>query len=239
LQWGLLPVLGRTRRVLSRVPGLSAPLHCLADLKECVLDSSARDLHRVETLFASRPDPYRFALEPQRFARASGMLEAAGSRFPRALEIGCAEGLFTEELARRCDSLLAVDLSPTALARAAHRCRDFGNVRFAQWDLRSDPLPGTFDLIVATGVLEYILRPSTLRRACDRIVQALQPGGYLLLGNTVAESELQDRWWSRPLLRGTWINRHMALDPRLQLLDDFLDKCLSPFQHTLFRRVAT
>src|SRR5262249_60699373 len=40
----------------------------------------------------------------------------------RAIELGCAEGMFTEMLAPRVDHLLAVDISDVALERARAQC---------------------------------------------------------------------------------------------------------------------
>jgi predicted TPR repeat methyltransferase len=215
---------------------MEGPLQLASALKDLALDSTARDAAKVERLFASSPDPFHFALEPQRFDRATQSLNSCGRRFRRGLEVGCAEGLFTLELAARCDELLAVDISPTALRRAEEKCRKLPNVRFALWDLRSDPVPGTFDLVVATGVLEYICRPATLKSVCDRLIGALETDGYFLVGNTVAACEESGRWWARPLLRGTCINTALAGDSRLEAVTDSLDQCIRPFRHTLFRK---
>jgi SAM-dependent methyltransferase len=124
------------------------------------------------------------------------------------------------------------------LDRAKERCHDLPNVEFLVWDVRAESLPGQFDLIVATGVLEYIYRPSTLRDACERLTRALQPGGYLLLGNTVADYGIEQTWLGRKLIRGTHINRYMANDPRYETVAESIDQCLCPFAHTLLRRRA-
>lgn len=138
-------------------------------------------------------------------------------RFEKGLEIGCAEGLFTELLADRCDSLLAVDISPIALARARARRAWDERVRFAEWDLRVDPLPATYDLIVVIHMLEYLRNPLALRRARQKLVDGLRPGGYLLVG-CVGEGEAVavQAWWGRLFLRGgqritAFIGRHPAL----------------------------
>jgi SAM-dependent methyltransferase len=234
----LIPIYRHTRRKIARLPGLRGPARFVLELKASALDSSARDRITVEQFFATKVDPYEFAREPERFDRACEMLQngCQGEWFRRALEIGCAEGIFTERLSGRCQSILAVDLSTTALARARERCSNFANVAFEEWDLRKDPIVGQFNLIVAAGVLEYIRRPKTLKIVCDRIVTAVDPGGYLLIGNTVADGDIEDRWWAKSLLRGTWINKYLANDPRLQVVSIALDDFICPFEHVLFRR---
>jgi predicted TPR repeat methyltransferase len=226
------------RKKLEQVPSLRGPMQLVSEIRACALDSSDRVRVQVEELFKQKIDPYEFSREPERFDRACKMLDSVsnGSRFGRVLEIGCAEGLFTERLSKRCQSLLAVDISTTALERARQSCRRFNHVQFAEWDLRGGTLLGEFDLILAVGVLEYIRRPKTLKHASDRIVRSLRVGGYLLMGNTVADNNLEARWFSRYLMRGTWINRYAEGDPRLEVIATALDQCICPFEQILLRR---
>ena len=165
------------------------------------------------------------------------MLDAVrgGLRFQRALEVGCSEGLFSGSLAARCESVLAVDISPIALARARERCRWSNHVRFAEWNLRRDPVPGTYDLIVVESVFEYFHRPSAIRAARAKLVDALSPGGYLLVGNSRESEVVESAWWGKPLIRGAqWIDVFMAEHPRLRVVatvaDDF-------YVDTLFRKI--
>jgi SAM-dependent methyltransferase len=228
------------RRTLEKVPPLRTAILYTVEAKNTLLDSSGRDRERVERLYRNQEDPFGFNrdLERFRFERAIDFVRRAadGSRFPRVLEIGCAEGMFTRVLAPYCDSLVAVDLSPIALDRAKHVCSDLTNVQFAEWDVRQDPINGPFDLIVATGVLEYILRPSTLRNAKDRITAGLSSHGYLLLGNTVTTENTENTWIGKKLIRGTRVNDLFAEDPRYQVLDSSLDQCVCLFGHLLLRR---
>ena len=181
-------------------------------------DGRRRNRRRVDREF-SVPDPWSYAtseIEQECFRHQLSVLDRSrdGRLFREACEIGCAEGFFTERLAERCESLLALELSPTALARARERC-DWGeHVRFARWDLRADPLPGTFDLIVLAGVLEYFDRRAALRAARDKVVAGLRPGGRLFLVTT-RSPVAEDSWWGRAFPRGARINefvgRHRSL----------------------------
>jgi SAM-dependent methyltransferase len=228
------------RRALERFPPLRIAILYVVEIKNTLVDSSHRDRKAVERLYSGKEDPFGFNrdLEQFRFERAIDYVRSAanGSHFPRALEIGCAEGMFTRLLAPWCESLMAVDLSPIALERAERNCADLTNVHFAEWDVREDSLEGPFDLIVATGVLEYILRPSTLRSAKERITGGLRSGGYLLLGNTATTHHIEEMWIGRKLIRGTLVNDLFANDPRYELIDSSLDQCVCPFAHVLLRR---
>jgi 16S rRNA A1518/A1519 N6-dimethyltransferase RsmA/KsgA/DIM1 with predicted DNA glycosylase/AP lyase activity len=46
-----------------------------------------------------------------------------GRRFARAFEPGCPIGVLTERLAKICDHVEAMDISPTAVRQAQERCR--------------------------------------------------------------------------------------------------------------------
>jgi SAM-dependent methyltransferase len=154
-----------------------------------------------------------------------------GKRFETALEIGCAEGIFTQMLMERCDSLVAVDISSIALERARQRCQRNGRIRFHELDIRVDSLPGTFDLIVAVHVLEYIRSPFSLRRIRRKLVESLRGGGYLLVANVCNHEFSESTRWGQYLLRGgknitVFIGKH----PALRVLDSTvleLDDCSS------------
>src|SRR5207248_9949692 len=86
-----------------------------------------------------------------------------------------------------------------------------------QWDLRTQAIPGTFDLVVVAGVLEYFNRRSSLRDARDRLVDGVRPGGRLFVVTTRSPGA-EDSWWSRALPRGSRINEYVARHPALSSL---------------------
>jgi SAM-dependent methyltransferase len=100
----------------------------------------------------------------------------------RVLDLGCGEGGDALWLAERGWHVVAVDISETALQRAAAAAdaREMGDrIDFAQHDL-SDSFPaGTFDLVSAQFLHSMIPldRPRILKQAAD----AVGPGGLLLI----------------------------------------------------------
>jgi len=232
----------RTIRVfLERFAPTRTLIGYLIEFKNTLVDSSERDRKALEDEFSAEIDPYHFSddLEQFRFQRALEILAQAKCERPfgQVLEVGCAEGMFTEMLAPLCRTLMATDISQVALGRARQRCEAISNVTFREWDVRCNPVEGTFDLIVATGVLEYIQRPATLRAVRNKLVDALRPGGHLLLGNTVTTHSIEKTWVGRILIRGTRINDFFALDNRLETIASSLDQCICPFAHILLRKV--
>lgn len=225
------------RSALERVPILRSVIAHSVEIKNTLLDDRRAEKNLLDE-FYTEEDPYGFERpeEAIRFERGLQMLEEVrgADRFGRAFEIGCSEGKFTAMLASRCENLLGVDLSERALDRARRRCSDFTNIDFAVWNLRYDVVPGKFNLILAIGVVEYVRRPSAIAVIRERMVSAIDPGGYLLIGTTV--SDRQNTWLGRKLLRGTTIDDFFAAHPQLETVSRSVDECAMAFEHVLLRK---
>ncbi|RWA65382.1 trifunctional glycosyltransferase/class I SAM-dependent methyltransferase/polysaccharide deacetylase [Mesorhizobium sp.] len=121
------------------------------------------------------PWNYRSPYEQEKYERQLEILPAGP--IGRALELACAEGHFTRQLAPRVGHLTATDISDVAVGRARARCSDQPNVEFGVLDFSADTLPGEMDLIVCSEVLYYLDDLDELRRIAKKIVAALAPGG--------------------------------------------------------------
>lgn len=134
-----------------------------------------------ERVYAADPDPWRFetsAYEHAKYARTLAVLPQA--RFDRAVEIGCSIGVLTEQLAARCASLLALDVSEAALAQARVRCAALPQVSCVRMQVPDEVPDGGFDLVLLSEVGYYWSR-ADLQRASAWMVSALWPGGALVL----------------------------------------------------------
>jgi O-antigen/teichoic acid export membrane protein len=213
----------RLRRWLRRCRPLRVHWHLAVELVERARYSAPRELQQTETLFEAGANPWHYD-DPRhdgRFARACALIDRVrGDRpFPRVLELACAEGMFSPHLARRAAHLVCADASPTALARARARLAGTPNVEFVALDMLNDPLPVGFDLITADGVLDYFRSRRELARIRDKLVGALKPGGYLLLGNTRQHPVIERSWWAPLLARGgKWVNLFVADHPELSIV---------------------
>jgi predicted TPR repeat methyltransferase len=226
-------------RVLRRSSFLRSAFYLRIELHRSRREPAETTQEFAERFF-DRSDPWDHRTHPkqiERFVRQAQLLDRvrSGAKFPRALEIGCAEGAFTEILADRCNSLIVVDIAPTALVRASARREWSPNVRFEEWDLGRQPIDGRFDLIVAGVVLEYFHRRRTFRTIRTKIVGALNPGGYLLLASTKPENPVVERaWWTRYVVRGKWIHRFVGRHSALRIVEEFW---VGDFIVTLFRKL--
>jgi SAM-dependent methyltransferase len=133
-----------------------------------------------EDLYRASDDPWGFATSPYEQAKYDRTISTLGSgRFGRALELGCSIGVLTERLLERCDQLVALDASPTAIERARTRLGDRPGLALQIAVLPEELPPGPWDLIVASEVLYYFAR-DPLHRLLDALEHDLLPGGLLL-----------------------------------------------------------
>jgi SAM-dependent methyltransferase len=159
----------------------------------------------MDVEYAKSGDAWGYATPwgEEHLGHVTRLLASVGDvRFARALEIGCGEGYVTHLIAPRCDALLAADVSEVALAIARDRCAGCAHLEFRRWDLLESEALSGFDLVLAMGVLETIQWPADLRRARDRVIDALTPGGLLLVTSTRQHPVIESAWWSRYLVRG-------------------------------------
>ena len=75
------------------------------------------------------------------------------------------------------------------------------------------------DLVVIMDVLEMFFRPREIKDAREKLVSAVRPGGYLLLGNTRENPIFETSWWGKWMLRGGKnIADFFSQHPRLERL---------------------
>ena len=132
-----------------------------------------------EDLFR-KPDPWNYGspYEQEKYARQLTLIP----EYPigTALELACAEGHFTAQLAPRVERLIATDISATALGRARERCAKHENIEFRRLDLATDPLPERLDLIICSEVLYFLDSEAELERVANALAAALRPGGWIV-----------------------------------------------------------
>jgi peptidoglycan/xylan/chitin deacetylase (PgdA/CDA1 family)/2-polyprenyl-3-methyl-5-hydroxy-6-metoxy-1,4-benzoquinol methylase len=127
------------------------------------------------------PDPWSY-VDLYEQTKHKHILEIiSGYQLGTGLEIGCAEGHFTEKLSRHCDSLMAIDISNVALNRAKDRCHSLNNVSFLQCDVFTELPKDRFDFIICAETLYYIKNRLSLRYFSKNIVNILKDHGKLVL----------------------------------------------------------
>jgi 2-polyprenyl-3-methyl-5-hydroxy-6-metoxy-1,4-benzoquinol methylase len=129
---------------------------------------------------------HRWALASAREEKVSvrKVAEAAGLSPGRALDVGCGEGADAVWLAERGWRVTAVDISATALERAAAHAASVGaevagRIEWTHTDLRRQPPEeGAYDLVTS----QFMHLPGPERRELfARLAAAVAPGGVLLI----------------------------------------------------------
>ncbi|MGE0170327.1 SAM-dependent methyltransferase [Nocardioides sp.] len=151
----------------------------LAD--ETVLISEPGEATDVfETLHDATADPWGVDHRwYEQRKRAVTMASLPRRRFVRALEIGCSVGALTVDLAGRCDRLVSVDASASAVRSCAERVHDLPGVDVSRRIIPAEWPEGTFDLIVLSES-GYFLTPLQLETTLERIRASLTPDGVVL-----------------------------------------------------------
>jgi len=104
------------------------------------------------------------------------VLEAVPADCRRALDAGCGEGALARLLAQRSREVVAIDIDPAAVARAASGPGT--HVSFRQGDvLTLDLGDESFDFVAAVALLHHL----PLKPALARFRSLLKPGGVLAI----------------------------------------------------------
>ncbi|TPW77516.1 bifunctional PIG-L family deacetylase/class I SAM-dependent methyltransferase [Schumannella soli] len=126
-------------------------------------------------------DPWGFETRwYERRKRALTLAMLTAPRYGRVLELGCALGTLTRELAERADAVLATDIAPEAVARALETVAGHPHVEVIEHDLAEGLPAGRFDLIVLSEI-GYYLDAASLTSVAVQLSDALSDDGELLL----------------------------------------------------------
>lgn len=126
----------------------------------------------------ARPAPPGDPLAPERSRILWTLVDQAGLRPARLLEVGCGEGHVVAQATRRGIDSVGIDVADRAIERAKALYPD---CRFHVHSLEDRPWPAdaaSMDLLVAFEVIEHLLRP---RQLLSGAADVLRPGGYLAL----------------------------------------------------------
>jgi SAM-dependent methyltransferase len=134
-----------------------------------------------DEIFRENPDPWGYTRRFYETSKFRATIRALPKvKFKNAFEIACAIGVLTEKLAPKCERLLSVDYSEPGLAEARKRCSHLPQVRFEQMQIPQQFPTEKFDLILFSEVGFFLTIPDLLETK-QKIIDALVPGGYLLM----------------------------------------------------------
>ena len=170
----------------------------------------------------------------------------------RALDLGCAVGRSTFELARRCTQVVGIDYS-RAFIKVANQLRRTGafgfeyieegelacrsravvpkevdrrRVQFQVGNAMALPVRlGTFDVVLMANLIDRLRHP---RRCLNQLPRLVKPGGQLILTSPYT-------WLREYTPRRNWLGGFMRVGKRIKTFDT-LKQILSPEFQLLSRR---
>lgn len=163
-----------------------------ADGREVVIEPPEPADQHFERMHHERDDPWRVRTRwYERRRRAVLAASLPRERYVHAVELGCSIGETTSVLADRCDELIAVDGSASAVEAAAERLRDRPNVVVERMRVPQEwPVPADHDTdLVIVSELAYYLAEDEWDAVIDHIVGSLAEGGEVLLCHWTGDSD--------------------------------------------------
>ena len=134
----------------------------------------------LEIVHRERSDPWEVDSFYEVRKRAITLASLPRERYRRVLEVGCSIGALATDLATRCDHLLAIDASETAVDLATRRTADLAHVDVRRARLPEEWPDGRFDLVSISEV-GYFLSPRELDAVVESARRARTDDGHLLL----------------------------------------------------------
>lgn len=118
----------------------------------------------------------------KRINQAMSMLSNVQLKNKQVLDVGCGGGQYLEKLIKRKAYVTGVDYSEKMieLARRFLKDRGYKGYFLIKADVSNLPFEkNRFDLVVATGLLEYLIEPSVAMKEISRV---MKPNAFCLIG---------------------------------------------------------
>ncbi|HXH44639.1 MAG TPA: SAM-dependent methyltransferase [Bradyrhizobium sp.] len=152
-----------------------------------MVHSSSLPASYFEHKYKDDIDPWRFRTSDYERGKYDATIGAlAKKRYRHGLEVGCSIGVLTAMLSARCEQLLAIDASPTAIAEA--RRSALSRVEFRVAAVPGDFPDGIFDLIVLSEVM-YYFSANDLNSIAELCVSKLSSEGEIILCHWLGETD--------------------------------------------------
>lgn len=141
----------------------------------------AKHLEYFNQLYEQNDDPWSYAdrwYEHRKRAICLSLL--LYDQYEKVLELGCSNGIFSQELAERCQNLLCIDANERAVYLAQQRLSSATHVKVLQKQLPDNFPEDHYDLIVISEIGYYLTR-NELLKLIDLCQKNLTDNGMILL----------------------------------------------------------
>jgi 2-polyprenyl-3-methyl-5-hydroxy-6-metoxy-1,4-benzoquinol methylase len=123
---------------------------------------------------------------------AEEILPGLGS-LKSVLDIGCADGRFTQIFSRHAGQVLGIDISAPLISAARRAAAQASHISFEVQDAEAMLPSGPFDLISCMGVLSTLVDDRAFEHMLEEIANRVPDRGWLITKDTVSTVEVQRR----------------------------------------------
>jgi ubiquinone/menaquinone biosynthesis C-methylase UbiE len=154
--------------------------------------------NRVRDEFTRQAETFSASAAITDTALTQHFITALGEAIKGAvLDVACGPGILSAAMAKAAREVVAFDLTPQMLKKAAHRCSEAGldNVTFREGNAAALPFAdAAFDAVVTRLSVHHFDRP---KQVIEEIFRVLRPGGSFVIADVIssevpAEAELQN-----------------------------------------------
>jgi ubiquinone/menaquinone biosynthesis C-methylase UbiE len=154
--------------------------------------------NRVREEFTRQAETFSASVAVTDAALTQRFLSALGEAAQKSvLDVACDPGILSAAIAKSARDVVAFDLTPRMLKKAAQRCAEAGldNVTFREGNAAELPFAdAAFDAVVTRLSVHHFDRP---KRAIEEVFRVLRPGGSFVIADVIsselpAEAELQN-----------------------------------------------
>ncbi len=162
--------------------------------------------NRVREEFTRQAETFSVSAATTDAALTQRFLSALGEAVQKSvLDLACGPGILSAAIAKGAREVVAFDLTPQMLKKAAQRCLEAGvdNVTFREGNATELPFAdAAFDAVVTRLSVHHFDRPG---RVFEEIFRILRPGGSFVIADVIssevpAEAELQNAIGAQALL---------------------------------------
>lgn len=116
------------------------------------------------------------------------------------LDVGCGTGEYTTSLAKHCETIIGLDISPKMIQRGLSKAKDdsLENISFVIGDITRLPFRNqVFNLVFSVNLIHHLVTDRTIVRGFLEKIRCGRHGGYIL----VFELNPNSLGWSNSLMQ--------------------------------------
>ena len=115
------------------------------------------------------------------------------------LDVGCGTGVYTTSLAKKCDTIVGIDVSPEMIVRGLSKARRLGldNIYFVIGDVAHSPFQDSvFDLVFSVNTFHHLSDEKTILKGLVEKMRCCKQSGRIL----IFELNPSSLGWSKNLI---------------------------------------